>query len=139
MAGHARAILLGAVICATAFGPARAWAAGDAKLGQALFADRCSACHSANPTRKPGPSLEGVCGRRAGTVPNYSYSAALRGASITWDSQTLDRWLTSPLAYIPGVNMQAQVNDPRDRQNIIAYLKSISSNTTSPGGANVGH
>ena len=138
MAENSRTLFLVAAICATAFYPARVWAAGDAKSGQAIFADRCSACHSAHPTRKPAPLLDGVYGRRAGTEPNYPYSAPLRSASITWNDQTLDRWLTDPPAFIPGVNMQARVIDPQDRQNIIAYLKSISGGA-SPDHANANH
>lgn len=104
----------------------------DAQAGQVLFANRCIACHSAHATRKPAPLLDGVYGRRAGTVPDYPYSAALKAASISWDARTLDKWLTDPPAFIPGVNMQARVDDPRDRQNIIAYLKSISGNGAAP-------
>jgi cytochrome c len=118
------AIFLIAAISAAA--PAQA--DGDAKAGQVLFQERCVACHAAQPTRKPAPLLQGVYGRRAGTAPNYTYSAALRNASVTWDAQTLDKWLTDPPAFIPGVNMQAQVSAPQDRQNLIAYLKSISGN-----------
>jgi cytochrome c len=136
MATASRVIFLIAAVCAA---PVRALADGDAKAGQALFADRCVACHSAQPTRKPAPLLEGVYGRRAGTAPNYTYSAALRSASVTWNVQTLDKWLTDPLAFIPGVNMQAQVTDPRDRQNVIAYLKSISGNGAIPDDAHADH
>ena len=128
-----------AVGCAAAFYPARVLADGDTKAGKALFADRCVACHSANPTRKPGPLLDGVYGRRAGTAPNYTYSAALRNASVTWNAQTLDKWLTDPPTFIPGVNMQARVIDPLERQNIIAYLKSISSDNAVMGNADVLH
>jgi cytochrome c len=99
---------------------------GEVSAGAAVFAARCVACHSLNPTRKPGPILSGVYGRRAGTVAGYSYSAALRQSGITWNARTLDRWLAGPPAYIPGVNMQAQVDSPVDRRNLIAYLKSIS-------------
>src|SRR5882757_8249641 len=129
MAKASRAIFLIAAVFAA---PVRALADGDAKAGQALFADRCVACHSAQPTRKPAPLLEGVYGRRAGTAPNYTYSAALRNASVTWDAQTLEKWLTDPPAFIPGVNMQAQVNDPGQRADIIAYLKSMSGNGGAP-------
>jgi cytochrome c len=127
------------LICAVAFYPGRVLADGDAKAGQTLFADRCVACHSAHATRKPAPLLDGVYGRRAGTAPNYTYSAALRGASISWDARTLDRWLTDPQTFIPGVNMQARVIDPRERQNIIAYLKSMSGIAALPNNDNVDH
>ena len=121
-----------AVICAASFRPVPVLAANDAKAGQVLFADRCVGCHSAHPARKPAPLLEGVYSRRAGTALNYTYSAALRGASVTWNAQTLDKWLTNPPAFIPGVNMQAQVDDPGQRGDIIAYLKSISGNGGAP-------
>ena len=107
---------------------APAMADRDAQAGQVLFQNRCVACHSEHPTRKPAPPLEGVYGRRAGTAPNYTYSVALRSASVTWNAQTLDQWLADPPTFIPGVNMQAQVSDPHQRADIIAYLKSISGN-----------
>lgn len=129
------AIFLIAAMSAAAPG----WADGDAKAGQVLFQDRCVACHAAQPTRKPAPLLEGVYGRRAGTAPHYTYSAALRNASVTWDAQTLDKWLTDPPAFIPGVNMQAQVSVPQDRHNVIAYLKSISGNGAISDNAHVDH
>jgi cytochrome c len=104
-------------------------AAGDVTAGNDLFIARCSSCHDLHPTRKPGPLLSGVYGRRAGSVAGYHYSTALKNASIIWNGNTLDRWLSDPPAYIPGVNMQAQVDSARDRQNIIAYLRSIGSAT----------
>lgn len=103
-----------------------AHAAGNVAAGRDLFASRCSACHGLNPTRKPGPMLVGVYGRHAAAVPGYHYSAALKGASITWNAANLDRWLSGPPAFIPGVNMQAKVDDEQSRLNLIAYLKSLS-------------
>lgn len=111
-----------------------AHAAGDVTAGHDLFLARCSACHDLHPTRKPGPSLLGVYGRRAGTVPGYHYSTALRNAPIVWNKNTLDRWLSGPPAYIPGVNMQAQVDSARDRQNVIAYLQSLGNGTPPTNG-----
>jgi cytochrome c2 len=115
------AILLSSLIVAAA--PARA--AGDVAAGRDLFASRCAACHGLNPTRKPGPLLSGVYGRHAGSVPGYHYSAALAGSSIVWSASNLNRWLSGPPAFIPGVNMQAQVDSEQERLNIIAYLKSL--------------
>jgi cytochrome c2 len=113
------------------------WAAsGDAvAAGRDLFAQRCVACHSLKPTRKPGPPLAGVYGRRAGSVTTYHYSAALKSATVTWNAATLDRWLSGPPAFIPGVNMQAQVDSEQDRQNLIAYLKSLSRPVAGQNGA----
>jgi len=119
--GVVSAVLLGGSILATA----SAQAAGDVAAGRDLFASRCTACHGLNPTRKPGPLLLGVYDRRAGSVPGYHYSAALKRASIVWNASNLDRWLSGPPAFIPGVNMQAKVDDAQQRLNIIAYLKSL--------------
>jgi len=71
-------MLLGSSMLAAA--PAQA--DGDAAAGRDPFASRCAACHGLNPTRKPGPLLSGVYGRRAGSVPFYHYSAALAGSSF---------------------------------------------------------
>jgi cytochrome c len=117
------AILVLGVACAAS----SAWAnGGDAAAGQSLFTARCEACHGLNPTRKPGPPLAGVYGRRAGSVASYHYSAALMAAPVTWNDVTLDHWLRSPLAFIPSANMQAHVDSEQERQNLIAYLKSMS-------------
>jgi cytochrome c oxidase assembly protein subunit 11 len=130
--GVISAIWLGSSILAAA----SAQAAGDVAAGRNLFASRCTACHGLNPTRKPGPLLSGVYGRRAGSVPGYHYSTALAAASIVWNASNLDRWLSGPPAFIPGVNMQAKVDSLQDRSNIIAYLKSLGSATaTHDGGA----
>jgi cytochrome c oxidase assembly protein subunit 11 len=78
--------------------------------------------------------LSGVYGRRAGSVPGYHYSAALAGASIVWSASNLNRWLRGPPAFIPGVNMQAKVDNAQERLNIIAYLKSLGPATATHGG-----
>jgi cytochrome c len=119
-------LLLAALLTGALFHSTAVRAGDDETRGAELFAQRCTACHSLNPTRKPGPILSGVYGRRAGTAANYHYSAALQGAPVTWNDQTLDRWLTNPPAFIPGVNMQAQVADPKDRLALISYLKTLS-------------
>jgi cytochrome c2 len=131
--------VIGAVLVAGAtLVSVSAFADGDVAAGHNLFSARCAACHSLTPTRKPGPLLTGVFGRRAGSVPGYHYSMALKDASITWNASTLDRWLSGPPAYIPGVNMQAQVDSEQDRQNLIAYLKSLGTQTAS-GTTSIGH
>lgn len=119
-------LIAGAAVAASCLQVAPALAAGDPNAGAALFANRCAACHALHPTRKPGPLLSGVYGRRAGTVPGYQYSMALKRSGVIWNDATLDRWLAGPPAYIPGVNMQAQVDTSTDRLNLIAYLKSTS-------------
>jgi cytochrome c len=60
----------------------------------------------------------------AGSLPGYSYSAALKSSTLVWDEATLDRWLTNPAALVPGTAMAfAGLPKPEDRAALIAYLK----------------
>ncbi len=100
----------------------------DANAGQQLFAQRCAICHSAEPGDQgsgQGPSLAGVMGRRAGRAPNFAYSAALRSARLTWDRNTLKRFLAAPTDMVPGTTMIAAVPDEADRDNLIAFLAKL--------------
>ena len=100
-------------------------AAGDAKAGEEVFA-RCAVCHSTKAgENKIGPSLAGVVGRKSGSAPGYNYSPALKSAGITWDEQELEKFLANPAADIHGTKMAISVPKAEDRQNVIAYLKTL--------------
>jgi cytochrome c len=100
-------------------------AAGDAAAGEHVFA-RCTTCHSAKAgENKIGPSLAGVFGRKSGSEPGYNYSPALKSAGITWDEQELDKYLANPPADVHGTKMVISVPNVEDRQNVIAYLKTL--------------
>jgi cytochrome c oxidase assembly protein subunit 11 len=94
----------------------------DSKRGEALFAERCAACHALD-ANKTGPLLGGVVGRGAGTASGYNSSAALRESGLRWSADTLDRWLADPRKFVPGVRMPIKVLDPASRRDIIAYLE----------------
>ncbi|MBV9566277.1 MAG: cytochrome c family protein [Bradyrhizobium sp.] len=110
-----------AALAAIALANSPAHAAGDAGRGQVLY-QGCQDCHSIE-KNDVGPMHKGVVGRVAGTAPGYNYSPALRNAKITWTEQNLDKWLTDPQSFIPGTKMFYEVQDPRDRADIIAFLK----------------
>ena len=93
----------------------------DATRGQTLYESRCGACHSLDASRI-GPAHRGVVGRKAGSVVDYDYSAAVKKSTLVWNAQTLDRWLTNPEAVIAGQKMGYSVADAADRADIIAYL-----------------
>jgi cytochrome c len=95
--------------------------AGDAVHGKALY-QGCAACHSID-DNDIGPKHRGVVGRRAGSVDDYAYSAALKKSGLTWDEATLDRWLTNPSALVPGTKMFFKIDDAQGRADVIAYLK----------------
>jgi cytochrome c len=97
-------------------------AAGDPARGAALYESRCIACHALDDNRV-GPRHRGVYGRRAGSVPGFEYSRALKRSSVVWDERTLDRWLEDPERLIPGQKMGYQVAQREDRADLIAYLR----------------
>ena len=104
-----------------------ALAAGDAASGKALFGAKCSLCHApVEGQNKIGPSLWGVVGRKAGTLPTYTYSDAMKNANRTWSDATLNDYLVNPRQKIPGVKMIfAGLPQESDRQNVIAYLTTL--------------
>lgn len=104
-----------------------AQAAPDARHGAEVYV-RCQACHALAYDRV-GPRHCGLLGRKAGSVPGFAYSPAMRNAHITWDPKTLDRFLAQPLKAVPGSTMTyAGIPDPQDRADLIAYLQQA--NTT---------
>jgi cytochrome c len=104
--------------------PASVQAEGDAMRGQEIYDSRCVACHSPDANRV-GPMHRGVFGRKAGSLPDYSYSKALKASDFIWNDETLDRWLTNPQAFVPGQKMNFKVTKPDDRADLIAHLKSL--------------
>ncbi|MCJ0761768.1 c-type cytochrome [Variovorax terrae] len=99
-----------------------AGAAPDVLHGEQVYA-RCQACHALASDRV-GPRHCGLIGRRAGSVPGFGYSQAMKHSKLTWDEKTLDRFLAKPLQMVPGSSMTYDgVPDPKDRADLIAYLK----------------
>ena len=101
--------------------PARAQ---DAEAGKTVFKQVCSICHDAVKDRnRVGPSLFGVVGRKSGDVPGFHYSDANKTSNLTWDPATLDVYLTSPRAKVPGTTMAyTGMKDDQKRKDLIAYL-----------------
>ena len=98
--------------------------ADDPKRGQTLYESRCIGCHSLD-SHRIGPAHRGVAGRRAGSVPDFSYSEALMNSNLIWTAQNLDFWLKNPEALIPGQNMGFRVDDANDRADLVAYLTAL--------------
>jgi cytochrome c len=119
-------ILAVGAIAALPLGGSPALAAGDAAAGKQMFTTTCGACHSTEPgVNRIGPSLAGIVGSKSGTVPGYGFSPALKAANITWSGQTLDKFLENPQADVHGTKMPIRVPNAEDRDNVIAYLKTL--------------
>jgi cytochrome c len=84
----------------------------------------CTGCHSTAPGKTVfGPSLAGLAGRKAGSLPGYAYSTALRKSGLVWNAATLERWLISPQQTAPGTRMPfSGLQDPAARQAVIRYI-----------------
>jgi len=118
--------LIPAVIAlAFAAGPLSAQAAEDVVAGEKIFR-RCASCHSVGPApaTRMGPALNGVMGRKAGTYPDYSYSAGLTKSGLVWKKDTLAAYLKNPRAAVPGTKMAfAGLQTDDEITDVIAYLK----------------
>jgi cytochrome c len=93
--------------------------------GARLFR-KCSACHELTAAQgaKAGPTLYGLFGRRAGEVPGYAYSPALKASGLVWSDATIDRlFALGPETVVPGSKMPLQrMPDPKDRADLIEFL-----------------
>ena len=104
---------------------------GDAARGKAFFQVACSVCHSPElgpdnlVIMKQGPSLVGVVGRPAGSLPHFNYTKALRQSGFTWSPASLYKFLENPMVVVPGTTMPIPVTDPGHRADVIAYLETL--------------
>ena len=117
-----RTLLAVAMIAAV---PSLAVADVDLKKGKKVFR-KCKACHAVGEKakNKVGPQLNGVVGRKAGTIEGYKYSKAMLASGLTWDDVTLDKYLTKPKDLVKGTKMIfSGLKKEKQRANLIGYLK----------------
>ena len=99
--------------------------------GESVFR-RCRACHDVGPNarNKVGPHLNGIIGRKAGTVEGFNYSPANKEKGekgLVWTEETLFEYLAKPMSYIQGTRMAfVGLADEQDRKDVIAYIKTFS-------------
>jgi len=114
-------IILAMLLVAAGFGQARAQ---DAAAGEKVFL-LCKTCHQVGDSAKNavGPVLNGLFGRKAGTVAGYSYTNSNKNSGITWDEATFSEYIKDPKAKVPGTKMAfAGVKDEQKIKDLIAYL-----------------
>jgi cytochrome c len=110
-----------AVLAATA----GAASAEDAAAGEKVFT-KCRACHQIGETAKNavGPILNGLPGRKTGSIEGYSYSEANKNSGFTWDEATFKEYIRNPKAKIPGTKMIFPgLTKDEDVDNVWAFLK----------------
>lgn len=97
-----------------------------AAAGAEVF-KRCQACHSTDSSKNAfGPSLIGVVGREAASLPRFAYSEALKKSGITWTEDNLRQWVADNTKLVPGTRMRhVSIADIAEQDYLIAYLKTL--------------
>ncbi|MGL4810738.1 MAG: c-type cytochrome [Beijerinckiaceae bacterium] len=114
-------LVIAAAAVLTVVAPAQAQ---DAAAGEKIFA-QCRACHQVGESAKNGvgPVLNGIMGRKSGSVEGYNYTDANKNSGLTWDEATMMSYLENPKAKIPGTKMvYAGLKEEQRRKDLIAYL-----------------
>lgn len=121
-----RALIVAGLFFSLTLGAATSVRAQEAAEGERLFRSRCASCHAvAAGQNRIGPTLAGVFGRAAGSVEGARYSQAMRDSGITWDDESLDRYLSNPRGTVSGTTMTVALANGEQRGSIIAYLKAL--------------
>ena len=102
----------------------------DAPKGAAVF-NVCLACHTIGPgaQNKIGPELNGINGRKAGTVPNFEYSDANKNSGIVWNEETFEDYIKNPAAKVPDTKMTfTGVKNEQQVKDLWAYVSQFDTN-----------
>jgi cytochrome c len=98
--------------------------AQDAAAGETSF-KKCLPCHSIGEgaKNKVGPELNGLDGRKSGTVEGFSYSDANKNSGVTWNKEQFLDYIKDPKAKIPGTKMAfAGIRNEAEANALWAYI-----------------
>lgn len=104
-------------------------AQADVAAGARFFERKCSQCHDGdkNGAHAKGPLLWNVFGRRAGTIPGFEFSPAMKAADVVWDFATPDYYLADTERAVPGQAMNfVGITDPMLRAAVVVHLSRLS-------------
>ena len=127
-----RALMVGALLLTVQAGAQ----AQDIEAGQRSF-NKCRACHQVGEGAKNlvGPHLNGLFGRKAGTVEGYNYTEANKNSGIVWDEAVFAEYIRDPKAKIPGTKMVfAGIRNDKEIGDLTAFLKQYDAAGKKPGG-----
>ena len=123
------ASIVSAVLLSVCITAAAAADKPDVEGGKLIFSQRCGICHAVN--KDPGgpvagPSMVGIVGRKAASVPGFAmYSEALKKSGLTWNVKTLGEFLIMPMQKVPGTVMPMMLPDDKERADVIAYMATL--------------
>lgn len=98
------------------------------EAAQQAFNNSCRTCHSVKEgDNRLGPNLNKIVGRKAGSLPNYNYSASMKDAGFVWDQDKLTRFMVKPDEVVSGNKMQPYGGvSAEEAAKVVAYLQSAS-------------
>lgn len=117
-----RGVMAGAALVMIAMVPAKAQ---DVAAGERSWA-KCRVCHQIGENAKNavGPQLNGLFGRKAGTVEGYNYTQQNKDSGITWDDAVFAEYIRDPRAKIPGTKMVfAGIKNEQEIKDLTAFIK----------------
>jgi len=94
-------------------------------LEQQVFNNACRTCHSIKEgDNRLGPNLYKTIGRKAGSLPEYNYSSAMKNADFVWDEAKLARFIANPDEIVPGNKMipYSGLASAEDRKRVVTFL-----------------
>jgi cytochrome c len=112
-------------LVAFALCPSASWAQ-DVAAGEQVFKRTCLACHDVGPGAKAklGPPLNGIDGRKAGTLEGYNYSEANKSSGIVWNDETFSPYIRAPMQAMPGTKMTfVGLKNDKEIADVWAFLK----------------
>jgi cytochrome c len=124
---HMKTSTLSALVVVTSLAATSGALAQDAAAGKTSF-NKCLACHAIGDgaKNKVGPLLNGLDGRKSGTVEGYSYSDANKNSGITWGKDVFLEYIKEPKAKIPGTKMVfAGIKNEKEANDLWAYVSSF--------------
>jgi cytochrome c len=116
-----RVLIVGAVMLAASAATAAAQNVADGERDFAV----CRACHQVGDTAENmlGPQLNGLDGRKAGSVADYPYSEAMKNSGVTWNAATFKQYIHDPQAMVKGTKMPfAGIKDDTKVGDLWAYI-----------------
>ena len=115
-------LVLGGALLVATVGIAQAQ---DLAAGEQSFR-KCGPCHSVgeDAKNKIGPVLNGLDGRKSGTMADYNYSEANKKADITWSEASFKEYIANPMTRVPGTKMAfAGIKNDKEIADLWGYLK----------------
>jgi cytochrome c len=107
-------------------------AAQDIQAGANSF-KKCLPCHAVgeNARNKFGPQLNGLDGRRMGSLADYRYSDRYKNSEVVWDETFFSAYIRDPNSMVPGSKMNfLGIKNEQEVRHLWAYLSSFNADGT---------